>query len=148
MFEYPEIQKELHTYNDECRSLAVGAIKHLLKSGLHLPNQAMFEKIASQSANIPPVSEKNLHNNSDKATEKETSLLKLLNGLNQNSISQNGVFNFEKLPAEMKTHLANLEYDKVWNFSWGDRSVIDQMDIPIPNTKGFFIKVAVLEPTR
>lgn len=145
MFECPEIQKQLHSYNDECRSLAVDGIKEMLKHGVHLPNHAIFEKITSQ-VDVPRVTLTTNVENTSKTTEKETSLLKLLNGLN--AMSSNGGIFPERVSAHIKSSLANLEHDKVWNFGWADRSVIDQMDIVLQNTKGFFVKLAVLEPER
>lgn len=140
LFEYPETQKQLHVYNDACRSVAVSVVRNLAKSGTHIPNRAIYDKIALQ-VDVPVIAE-----SVNKATEKECSLLKLLNELY--SMSLNGLKNVENLSALIESSLAHLEYDKVWNFGWSDRSVLDQSEIPISNTMEQLIKIAVIAPNK
>lgn len=119
----------------------------MLTAGTQFPNQAIFEKIATQ-ANGPILKER-IVDATNKFTEKESSLLTFLNGVLTEASKSGDVKSFlEKLSAEVNSPLANLDQDKVWNFSWTDCSVITPMDIAIRNTKGFIIKVAVLEPER
>lgn len=143
MFEHPEVQKELHSYNDMCRALAINGVKKLLKTGAKLPNKALFEKIAS--GNLPDVTAEQLE---QLAESKDCTLIKLLNDvLNQKPTKE--IENFtEHLATTIKSAKTDLENDKLWNFSWTDRPAIDQLDNGFQNTKGHYIKIAVLEPER